>query len=85
MDEVQTGLCATGKLWAHEYFDLPSARDIMKMQTGGYFYKDELRVDAAYRVFNTWMGNPVIILYLEAIIEQIRKDNLDEFNRSVGK
>lgn len=89
MDEVQTGLCATGKLWAHEYFDLPSAPDIMtfakKMQTGGYFYKDELRVDAAYRVFNTWMGDPVRILYLEAIIEQIRKDNLVELNRSVGE
>lgn len=89
MDEVQTGLCATGKLWAHEYFDLPSPPDMMtfakKMQSGGYYYKDELRVDLAYRVFNTWLGDPVRILYLEAIIEQIKKDNLIELNRNVGE
>lgn len=89
IDEVQTGLCATGKLWAHEYFDLPSPPDIMtfakKMQTGGYFYKDSLRVDAPYRIYNTWLGDPIRILYLEAIVETIKKDNLIELNRSVGE
>lgn len=89
IDEVQTGLCATGKLWAHEYFDLPSPPDIMtfakKMQTGGYFYSDALRVDSPYRVFNTWLGDPIRILYLEAIIDTIRKDNLIELNRNVGE
>lgn len=89
IDEVQTGLCATGKLWAHEYFDLPSPPDIMtfakKMQTGGYYYKDSLRVDAPYRIYNTWLGDPIRILYLEAIVETIKKDNLIELNRSVGE
>lgn len=89
MDEVQTGLCATGKLWAHEYFELPSPPDMMtfakKMQTGGYFYKDELRVDAPYRIYNTWLGDPIRILYLEAIVETIRKDKLIELNHNVGE
>jgi len=89
VDEVQTGLGATGKLWCHEYFDLPSPPDIMsfakKAQTGGYFYKDSLRVDAAYRIYNTWLGDPIRILYLEAIIETMRKDNLIELNRVVGE
>lgn len=89
MDEVQTGLGATGKLWAHEYFDLPTSPDMMtfakKAQTGGYFYKDHLRVDSPYRIYNTWLGDPVRILYLEAIIETMRKDNLIELNRNVGE
>lgn len=88
MDEVQTGLCATGRLWAHEHFDLPSSPDIMtfakKMQTGGYFYKSELRADVPYRIFNTWLGDPVRILYLESIIETIKRDNLQSLNVTVG-
>lgn len=89
IDEVQTGLGATGKLWAHEYFNLPTPPDMMtfakKMQTGGYYYKDSLRVDAPYRIFNTWLGDPVRILYLEAIIEIIKRDNLIELNQTVGR
>jgi 4-aminobutyrate aminotransferase/(S)-3-amino-2-methylpropionate transaminase len=88
MDEVQTGLGATGKLWTHEYFDLPTSPDMMtfakKMQTGGYYYKDYLKIDAPYRIFNTWLGDPIRILYLEAIIETIKKDNLVQLNHSVG-
>ena len=38
LDEVQTGGGPTGKMWAHEHFDLPEAPDIVsfskKMQTG---------------------------------------------------
>jgi 4-aminobutyrate aminotransferase/(S)-3-amino-2-methylpropionate transaminase len=43
IDEVQTGLCATGKFWAFEHFNLPTSPDILtfakKMQIGGYYYK----------------------------------------------
>ena len=43
MDEVQTGLGATGKFWAYEHFNLPTPPDILsfakKMQVGGYYYK----------------------------------------------
>ncbi len=57
IDEVQTGLGATGKLWAHDHFNLPSPPDIMtfakKMQIGGYFYKDELHINQPYRIANT--------------------------------
>ncbi len=89
IDEVQTGLAATGKLWCHEYFNLPTSPDIVtfakKMQTGGYYYKDNLRVDAPYRIYNTWLGDPVRILFLEAILETIRKENLIELNKNVGE
>ena len=47
-------------------------------------YQDSLRVDAPYRIFNTWLGDPVRILYLEAIIETMKRDNLIELNQIVG-
>lgn len=87
VDEVQTGLGATGKLWGHEHFDLPEAPDMLtfakKMQTGGYFYKPEMNAEP-YRIFNTWLGDPVRILFLEATIKAIRRDNLIELNRETG-
>lgn len=46
IDEVQTGMCATGKFWAYEHFNLPTSPDILtfakKMQIGGYYYKVSL-------------------------------------------
>ena len=88
VDEVQTGLGATGKLWAHEHFNLPHSPDIMtfakKMQIGGYFYRSDLNHEA-YRIFNTWLGDPARILFLEATLKAIRRDNLIELNRDTGK
>ncbi len=49
VDEVQTGVCASGKYWAHEHWNLPNelAPDIVvfakKMQVCGYFYSKEFR------------------------------------------
>jgi len=47
MDEVQTGGGPTGKIWAHENFNLPSPPDIVtfskKMQTGGFYHTSEMR------------------------------------------
>lgn len=87
IDEVQTGLGATGKLWAHEHFNLDDSPDIMtfskKMQVGGYYYKEQLHTQP-YRIFNTWLGDPIRILYLEAIINAVRRDNLVELNKETG-
>lgn len=88
IDEVQTGLGATGKVWAHEHFDLPTSPDIVtfakKMQTGGYYYRSELNPDMPYRIMNTWLGDPIRILYLEATLEAIRRDKLVELNKETG-
>jgi hypothetical protein len=32
LDEVQTGGGPTGKMWAHEHFDLPEAPDIVSFR-----------------------------------------------------
>ena len=49
-------------MWCHEWFDLPEAPDIVtfskKMLTGGLYHKPELRPKQAWRIFNTWVGDP---------------------------
>jgi len=89
IDEVQTGLGATGKFWAHEHFNLPEAPDLVtfskKFQTGGYFAKSEFQPQQPYRIFNTWMGEPAKMLVLEAILKTVREENLIENTRQTGE
>ena len=63
IDEVHTGVAATGKFWAHEHWDLESPPDFVtfskKFQASGFFYGDELKQQIPFRQFNTWMGDPV--------------------------
>ncbi|PKS11934.1 hypothetical protein jhhlp_001229 [Lomentospora prolificans] len=80
VDEVQTGVGATGKFWAHEHWDLQDPPDMVtfskKAQTAGYYFGNpELRPNKPYRQFNTWMGDPARALLFRAIIEEI--DRLD--------
>jgi 4-aminobutyrate aminotransferase/(S)-3-amino-2-methylpropionate transaminase len=88
IDEVQTGLAATGKIWAHEHFNLPESPDLVtfakKMQIGGYYYKRELNPEHPFRILNTWLGDPIRVLFLEATLETIRRDKLLELNRETG-
>ncbi|ROT40365.1 4-aminobutyrate aminotransferase [Sodiomyces alkalinus F11] len=81
VDEVQTGVGATGRFWAHEHWDLPSPPDMVtfskKAQAAGYYYADPaLRPNLPYRQFNTWMGDPVRALLFRAIFEQIQQRGL---------
>lgn len=87
IDEVQTGGGPTGKFWAHEHFNLESPPDVVtfskKMQLGGFFHSDALRLPQPYRIFNTWMGDPGKILLLEEILNVIKRDNLlDTVNKA---
>lgn len=49
VDEVQTGMGATGKFWAHDFWDLENPPDFVtfskKMYTGGFFLKPEFLPD----------------------------------------
>jgi 4-aminobutyrate aminotransferase/(S)-3-amino-2-methylpropionate transaminase len=81
VDEVQTGIGATGKFWAHEHWGLSSPPDLVtfskKAQTAGYYFGDpRLRPNKAYRQFNTWMGDPSKVLLFNAIVEEIKKRSL---------
>lgn len=60
MDEVQTGCGVTGKMWAHEHFNLPQPPDIVtfskKMLTGGFYYNSKFRPNEVNNVklINDW-------------------------------
>ena len=49
-------------MWAHEWFELAEAPDIVtfskKMLTGGLYHKPDLRPKQPWRIFNTWVGDP---------------------------
>lgn len=54
VDEVQTGVGATGKFWAHEHWNLQDPPDMVtfskKAQTAGYYFGNpELRPNKPYR------------------------------------
>lgn len=82
IDEVQTGGGPTGRMWCHEWFGLKQAPDIVtfskKMLTGGLYYKESLRPKQAYRIFNTWCGDPGKVILLDAVLQTISKEKLLE-------
>lgn len=89
VDEVQTGVGATGKFWAHDHWNLPTPPDMVtfskKAQTAGYYFGNpELRPNKPYRQFNTWMGDPARVLVFKSIIEEIERLDLVENTRIVG-
>lgn len=120
VDEVQTGVGATGHFWAHEAWGLEAPPDAVtfskKSQVAGFYCTDELvpkarrhgqtttptrpllplsslpvapfrcrremrrrrrpcdrHPQAAYRIFNTWMGDPARLLQFEAVLECVKK------------
>lgn len=88
IDEVQTGGGPTGKMWCHEHFNLESPPDVVtfskKMQLGGYYHVESLKPKQAFRVFNTWMGDPSKMVLLEAVLDTIKKENLLDRVNDVG-
>ena len=89
VDEVQTGVGATGKFWAHEHWNLAEPPDIVtfakKAQTAGFFYANPaLQPNRPYRQFNTWMGDPARVLFFGAILDEIERLDLVANAASVG-
>jgi len=89
VDEVQTGVCASGHMWAHEAWGLEESPDIVsfskKALLGGYYYKDEYQPPGGTRIFNTWMGDATKIMFFKAVLETIEKDGLRSQVTQVSK
>lgn len=89
VDEVQTGVGATGSFWAHDKWDLPSPPDAVsfskKTQAAGYYHTEELRPSVGYRNFNTWMGDPARALQAAEIIRVIERDDLVHHTARMGE
>ncbi|KAG0285841.1 hypothetical protein BGZ98_005311 [Dissophora globulifera] len=80
VDEVQTGVGPTGHFWGHEGWNLTSPPDIVtfskKFLAAGWFHRPELRPDASYRNFNTWLGDPVRALQAKTVLHEIQSKDL---------
>jgi 4-aminobutyrate aminotransferase/(S)-3-amino-2-methylpropionate transaminase len=88
VDEVQTGGGATGTLWAHDAWQLDEPPDLLcfskKMQIGGFYLRDDFAPLEAYRIFNTFLGDPLRAAQLEVILEVVERDRLLENVRVTG-
>ena len=91
-DEVQSGLGLTGKMWAHQHYDV--IPDIIsfgkKMQVCGILSGDRVRqvtnnvfVEKS-RINSTWGGNLVDMVRSQRYLEIIKEDSLVENARDVG-
>jgi len=82
VDEVQTGIVASGTFWAHQQWDLPIGFEpdfvifSKRSLVGGYYYKDEFQPACGYRIFNTWMGDASKLLLFRGVLEVLEKDDL---------
>eukprot|EP00276_Gloeochaete_wittrockiana_P015220 CAMPEP_0184345348 /NCGR_PEP_ID=MMETSP1089-20130417/13774_1 /TAXON_ID=38269 ORGANISM="Gloeochaete wittrockiana, Strain SAG46.84" /NCGR_SAMPLE_ID=MMETSP1089 /ASSEMBLY_ACC=CAM_ASM_000445 /LENGTH=488 /DNA_ID=CAMNT_0026675625 /DNA_START=50 /DNA_END=1516 /DNA_ORIENTATION=- len=80
VDEVQTGMAATGDFWGHEAWNLSSPPDLVtfskKMQVSGFYHRAEYRASHPFRIYNTWMGDPLRMLQFETIVDTIKADKL---------
>ena len=76
-DEVQTGWGATGRMWAHERFDLPLPPDAViwakKAQNGVLFVSEDLATFfQEEKKFNTtWEGDSVGMVRLLAMLDRL--------------
>ncbi|OXC68744.1 4-aminobutyrate aminotransferase [Cryptococcus neoformans] len=90
VDEVQTGVGATGTFWAHEKWGLKEGEEpdfvtfSKKMQAAGVFHKKETRPNAPYRNYNTWMGDPIRALQARKMIQLIAENNLVSHTAATG-
>lgn len=89
VDEVQTGMGASGKMWAFEHWGLQQPPDMVtfskKAQIAGYFHTDEFKATMPYRVFNTWLGDPTKVLLCGAIAEVIQSEDLLNSTAAAGE
>ena len=82
-DEIQTGFGATGRMWAHEHFDLPAPPDVVtwakKAQNGVLFVSEELATFfQEEKKFNTtWEGDAVGMVRLMATVDRVRLDDVE--------
>ena len=88
-DEVQTCGGSTGAFWAHAAWGLDDAPDIVtfskKMQLGGFYCKEEFLPGEPFRIFNTFLGDPLRLAQLEVIVEVTERDHLIDNCRSTGE
>lgn len=87
-DEVQTGVGITGKLWAHQHFDLETPPDMMvfgkKMRLGGFFANERSSIAQFGRMYQTRNGDRAQAMLSRATLRTIEAEGLLDHVTSVG-
>ncbi|RKP32343.1 4-aminobutyrate aminotransferase [Metschnikowia bicuspidata] len=89
IDEVQTGVGATGTFWAHEHFNMSPPPDMVtfskKLQSAGYYFHDpEIIPNQPIRQFSTWCGDPARMILAGAIGKEVVEKDLTKQAARVG-
>ncbi len=86
-DEVQTGCGATGTFWAHEAWGPETRPDIVtfskKMGLGGLYFQEDLQTEP-WRIFQTFLGDPLRGAQLALTLQVMERDGLVEHTRRTG-
>jgi L-lysine 6-transaminase len=93
VDEVQTGIGLTGRMWAHEHFGLtPDAVAFgKKMQVGGFLAGPKVDEEpenvfkVPSRINSTWGGGLTDMVRAARFLEIIQEDRLVDNARTVGE
>jgi L-lysine 6-transaminase len=92
IDEVQTGIGLTGKMWAHQHFVQPDMIAFgKKMQVCGFLCSkkiDEVQDNVfkvPSRINSTWGGSLVDMVRAQRYLEIIEEENLVENARVMGR
>lgn len=92
MDEVQTGIAMTGKMWAHQHFVEPDMIAFgKKTQVCGFMCSKRIEevADNVFtvpsRINSTWGGNLVDMVRAQRYLEIIEEEQLVENARLVGE
>jgi 4-aminobutyrate aminotransferase / (S)-3-amino-2-methylpropionate transaminase len=88
VDEVQTGVGVSGKMWAHENWNLTSPPDYVtfakKMLSSGFFYADDHDIVIPNRHFNTYMGDLPRFLLTKELVQVIQEESLCDLAATSG-
>lgn len=92
IDEVQTGIGMTGKMWAHQHFVEPDMIAFgKKTQVCGFLCSRRIEevqdnvFKVSSRLNSTWGGNLVDMVRFQKFLEVIEEENLVENARRVGE
>lgn len=89
VDEVQTGVGASGLYWAHQHWGPRADPDIVtyakKAQTAGFYAKPAFRPSLPYALHGTWSGDAVRLLNYRTVQKVMDSDNLVRKTEHVGK
>ncbi len=92
IDEIQTGMCRTGRFWAHQHHDLkPDIITSAKALANGLPMGAVLCTEKISRAFDpgshgtTFGGNPLVCAAALKVLEIIERDNLAERANRLGR